>query len=440
MKDLASNRRDGVAVRPAGWWRVALPCIAYWAALMPLTYFPPRHSGNVWSRYMTIESLVERGTFAVDRSPLRAISGSPDLIKVGQRRYSDKPPVLSTLAAGVYYPLHAAGQRFAGSAESFVVVNAVLVSVVVGLTSALALAGTRVLLQYVPIRPITADALTLAFGFGSLLLSYGVTFNNHSVAAGLLTLALAIVVVEGPAVAAGVLTGLAAVIDLPAGGAMLLALGALSGWRSRGALGRFALGAVGPLVLHAALQTVVTGSPLPAELNPAVFSYEGSYWNTAAGRWVEPGPRWQFGLELLFGPQGWLTVTPILGFGVVGLIGAAVWRGGPLRPAAIAVGSVLVVLIAYYTWGVRRTDFSGQSFGARHLLAISPAVYVFGVDALGHWKSRFAWVTFAALWGVGLVFAAAGMRDPWSRIERREDMGLELVKRTALYPWSSYRR
>ncbi len=59
----------------------------------------PRHSGNVFSRYMTIESIVERGTLAIEDSPLLERSGSPDLVKFGSHLYSDKPPVLSALGA-----------------------------------------------------------------------------------------------------------------------------------------------------------------------------------------------------------------------------------------------------------------------------------------------------------------------------------------------------
>src|SRR4051794_15155445 len=111
-----------VAIRPVGRFRPLIVGLIFWAALVPLAR-RPRHSGNVWSRYMTIESLVERGTLAVDRSPLRAISGSPDLIKVGPHFYSDKPPVLPVLSAIVYVPLYLSGDSFSGSGAQFVFVN-----------------------------------------------------------------------------------------------------------------------------------------------------------------------------------------------------------------------------------------------------------------------------------------------------------------------------
>jgi hypothetical protein len=111
-----------------------------------------------------------------------------------------------------------------------------------------------------------------------------------------------------------------------------------------------------------------------------------------------------------------------------------------MRPAAIAVGATVAVLVIYYTWGVRRIDFAGQSFGTRHLLAVSPAVFAFGVIGLGRLRNRLAWGLFAAAWLVGAVFAYAGMQSPWSRVENRQDSGLLVVRRLTLYPWSSYTR
>jgi hypothetical protein len=237
----------------------------------------------------------------------------------------------------------------------------------------------------------------------------------------------------------GVLAGLAATIDLPAGGALLAVLGVWLALRSRAVPVSFIAGCAGPLAVHAVLQTLVTGSPLPAEMTPTLLNYQGSYWANA-GRWVETGPRWRFGLELLLGPQGWLTVTPVLVLGLVGIGWIASRRGDPLRASAIAVGVLVATLLVYYTWGVRRTDFAGLSFGTRHLLAVSPAVFWFAIVLVGRLHRKLVCVVLAVLLAIGAVYAVAGLRDPWSRIERRNGTGLAIVKRLTVYPWSSYNR
>lgn len=60
------------------------------------------YSSNDASRLAAIESLVERGTWAIDASPFATV----DRIKVGEHFYSDKPPILSLAGAGIYSILH----------------------------------------------------------------------------------------------------------------------------------------------------------------------------------------------------------------------------------------------------------------------------------------------------------------------------------------------
>lgn len=441
-------RGDSPIVRRVHPLRPWLLGIVYLIVLVPLT-LAPRHSGNVWSRYMTIEGVVERGTLAVDGSPLLAGSGSPDLVKFGRHLYSDKPPVLPAIGALVYEGIYLVGVRISASPSQFVVTNLILVSSIVGVASALTLVWLRQLLQVVPIRPWISDVLTLGLGFGSLLLSYGVTFNNHSVAAALVTGALAMTLLEEPGtkvrlrrVLAGAFCGLAATIDLPAGGALMAALAIWQALRIRNIPWAFVLGTIPPLAFHCLLQSLVTGTPLPAEMYPEAFNYPGSYWATNVGTWKETVPRWQFGLELLLGQQGWLTITPTLFLAPVGLILALRKPGDPLRPAACVVGGVVVVLLLYYIWGVRRTDYAGQSFGTRHLLAVTPICYLFSVVALARLRSRLASIAFAIFTAVGLVYAVSGCRDPWSRVEvhAQRDPLVWTLQCVVLYPWSSYQR
>lgn len=478
------------AIRP---WLLGLAFVAGTLPLIRLQW----NTANVWSRYMAIESLAERGSLVADRSPLLGQS-FPDVASDGKHFYTDKPPALPALGAVVYRafglsmadplqvePFAAGGPIIpprtiliastAATLEANPIVAApaaiatatgyarifsfepwvadlrradfVLTACLVALPSALAIVGLRILLAKVPIAPWGADLLALAFGFTSLLLPYAVTFNNHAPAAGLITLALALIVDEpregkhrGRRFLVGLLLGLAATIDLPAGAG---ASGIAAIWlalRQRRIPLAFLAGTLGPLFLHSALQAEVTGSPLPVEMYPKMFEYPGSYWATEAGRWKEIGPRWRFGVEFLIGPQGWLTVTPALFLGIAGLIWAAFRRGDPLRPLAWAAGSVTLMLVLYYIWGVRRTDFAGQSYGTRHLLAISPILFAFAVDTAARIPRRIGWIVLALTLVIGLGYAIEGVRDPWSRIDRRDDPLLQLLGRLTFYPYSSYPR
>jgi hypothetical protein len=450
-------------VRPVRWFRPWLLGAIYAMVLFPLTAPLSKavKSGNVLSRYLTIEALVEQETLAVERTPMitKRITRPVDMVRFGEHYYSDKPPVLAVLASPIYGAMFMAGFKFTGMPMvegrfadvpwDFVYINLAITWLTVGVASAMTLVWLRRIFQTVDVHPVVADLLTLGFGFGSQLLTYGVTFNNHSVAAALITGAMALTLLEKPGSKAwrdrfgvGLLTGFAAVIDLPAGCLMLAGLGLLLAIRARSVPFAFVAGAIGPLLLHCWLQSKVTGTPLPVEMYPEAFVYPGSFWMTPDGTFQEYGPRVFFGLELLLGPPGWLTLTPVLAFGLVGLAMALARRGDPLRPMAGVVLGSLVVLVVYYTFVVRRTDFAGQSFGTRHLLAITPTVYVFAVEALTRLRGRVAPVLFVLLMGVGIFYAYHGVKDPWARIEERElkEPTLKVAQRfLVIYPYSRTR-
>ena len=436
-----------VVKRPIGRLRAALPAVAFAIVLGVLAY-APRHSGNVWSRYMTIESIVERGTLAIGDSPLLEASGSPDLALFREHFYSDKPPVLSALGALVYLPMERSGLRMAEMGASFLLVNLALVVSLVAMPSAVALYALRRMFQAIDIHRCAADLLTIGFGFGSMLYVYGVTFNNHSPAAGLLTAAFAGVLL-GPSSGrsglvrsglVGLMAGLAATIDLPAGGTLWLALLIWIAARSRRAALAFAIGSAPPALLHCGLQTLVTGTPLPVEFYPEALAFEGSYWATEEGRFVDEQPRIWFLIELLIGPQGWLTMTPALIFAPVGLAMAMIRRRDEVGAGAIVVSAASLVLLGFYSFGVRRTDFAGASYGTRHLLAISPLVFFYAGAALERLRAG-AWrLIFAALMAIGIAYATMGMLRPWTRAERRSEVVVLLLQRFVLYPYSSYDR
>jgi len=431
-----------------------VPLYLIFGAALAACVDPPRHSGNVWSRYMTIESIVERGTLVVEDSPLLEISGTPDLVQFDGRLYSDKPPVLSALGALVYWPLNRSGIAMAGSLDGFRQANFALVLSLVILPSALAVAALRLLLQAVDIHRGLADVLALGFGFSSLLFTYGVTFTNHSAAAGLLTTAFALLVLQSMAGRLGrwstgligLLAALAATMDIPTGGTLWLGFLIWFVWKARSRTLAFLIGSAPPVLAHSVLQSLVTGSPLPAEMYPEAFEYEGSYWLSEAGRFEETVPRWRFLIELLFGPQGWFTVTPVLLLAPLGWFAALRRRRDAVRDGAVVIAASTLVLLLYYSFGVRRTDFAGQSFGTRHLLAISPLVFFYAVVALEWLRARFWRVCVFGLMLIGAVYAFEGMKKPWIRIERRvdvfpaEELPLWVLQKLVLYPHSSYER
>jgi hypothetical protein len=143
---------------------------------------------------------------------------------------------------------------------------------------------------------------------------------------------------------------------------------------------------------------------------------------------------------MLIGPQGWLTVTPVLAFGLAGLVSVLARPRDALYGAAWCVAAISAVVFVYYVWFTRRTDFAGQSFGTRHLLAISPLVYYFALVLLSRYCSKPIVAVFTTLVLLGAIYSFHGVTDPWTRIERRPELVLRMAQQLTIYRWSSYRR
>src|SRR4030095_5105204 len=83
-------------------WIGAALALGYFCICVALTQHVPR-SWNDISRVEAIESLVERGTWAIDDSPWR--DRTADKILLDGKFYSDKMPLLSWVTAGAYFIL-----------------------------------------------------------------------------------------------------------------------------------------------------------------------------------------------------------------------------------------------------------------------------------------------------------------------------------------------
>src|SRR6476646_5235558 len=146
----------------------------------------PFLSANDRSRWMTIRSLVERGTYEIDE-----IVGQPtwDTIDMVQHKgrdgqlhlYSSKPPLLATLLAGEYWLIH----EFGGATlrdYPYEIGRAMLLTV-----NILPMALMFVLLARLVEKFGTTDwgriFVICAATLGTMLNTFAVVLNNHTVAA-----------------------------------------------------------------------------------------------------------------------------------------------------------------------------------------------------------------------------------------------------------------
>jgi hypothetical protein len=270
----------------------------------------------------------------------------------------------------------------------------------------------------------------VAAAFGTYLLPFLQTLNNHTLAALSAFFALyqflRIWDEREPATwrfgVAGFFAAFTATNELPALSFTML-LGAVLLVRfPRQAIVAFAPGAAVPLLAFVAAQFAVFGKfRLAYEgFGGSDYLYEGSFWNTpldldALNKTPESYAVYLFHMTL--GHHGFWSLTPILLLSLLGAGRLLVSRGGtaarsdqrvPGMSALAAMSLVLtIVMLAFYTWNPRARNYGGSTQGLRWLFWLIP-FWLLTLPA-GVWRT-FGLVTL----GFSVLSVGYAMRNPWT--------------------------
>lgn len=379
-------------------------------------------AGNDASRWAAIESLVDYGTSSVERS---RFSSNIDRVRIGEREYSNKPPLLSLAGAAVYAGLQELfGWSLAGRGAARVLYWVTLL--LIGVPSAWLVASFYAALgRYAELGRSWRVLLTIALGAGTLVFTYSTTLNNHTVA-GALLFAACLAALDGRGLAAGVATGLAAAVDLLPG-LGLVPVFAWMAWRSGAghAFRRFLCGIACSLALACVANFATHGSVLPVKLVPGAVDLSAQAGPSAGGVVLPESPAYP--LELLFGSHGLFAVSPVLLLGAWGLVLACrrPSAGMPFGPPGdVTIWRLLACGLALQFVGhaLLAGSYGGWSYGYRYLLPIQPLL-LFCAPPLLVAGERWARALFVALLPVSLLFAALGAYHPWPPAFEQESSG-----------------
>ena len=386
--------------------RFWLVLAAAWSLYAAGTHARVFAAGNDASRWALVESLVDHGTSSIERSRFR---GTVDRVLVDGHAYSNKPPLLALAGAALYAPLRAAtGWRIADPGDGGRVIW-LLTVLLVGLPAAATVAVfDRALARRTATRAGTRAALVVALAAGTLLLSFGVTLNNH-VPAAFFLLAAALSAFDGRAGRSGLACGAAGALDLLPGFGFApffagMLAGAADGRRARWA--RFGAGLGAGAALAALANLVTHGSLLPAKMLPGAVDLSAQVGPSVAGVVLPEGPFYL--LEILFGGHGLLAVSPVLLIGAAGLARAP-WRAPFGTSAAwgwLGAGVAAQILGHALLAG----SYGGWSYGYRYLIPIQGLLLLAAPAVLG---ARPARVALVALLPASVLFAALGAWHPW---------------------------
>ncbi len=398
--------------------RWAIWVLLYAVALLALPRIRCQVVGaNDSSRYSTMIALVEQGTPYIDGVDLSR--RTMDKVRVNGRDLSTKPPVLSTIGAGIYYVLHK------GFGLTFKKNEAVVVPILVALLCTLPLLALLWmfygLIRRESIAPPAALGITAMLGLTTLCFPFGTILVNHLPS----TTALFAMFVcarelragrqDSPwyAFGAGLAGCLAVTFELTAV-FPVVALGGYLLWARRQwrYAGMVLLGAAGPAAVHLVLTWWSTGGVLPVQLRKSLWHFEGSYWNQPKSWDALDQPKWQYGLYCFFGGRGLFTLTPVLLLALPALWrglrrgGGAIARWPDGTPGRAETVAVLAGFAGLATFIILRTNnYGGGHYGMRWFLMMVPLLLALTAPLLAGIRSRFGLVGLALLVLPGLYTA-----------------------------------
>lgn len=374
-------------------------------------------STNPASRLATMDALVHDGTFVIDKSQYK---WTIDRIVADGHNYSTKPPLLSTVGAGVYWVLlHTTGLSLRDPAQRDRTVF--WLNLIVGGVPHLLLLwyGYRVLRWFAP-DPRLGSLAFASLSLGQLGLAFSTTINNHvpaaaaTVAAFYYAFGLRRGFLHGGKsfCCAGFAAGLAPTLDL---GAVFFSASIglyLLTWDVKQTLRWFVPLALIPVLVNVGLTWSVMGSPLPTYLRPELYDYPGSYWNKPRANDALDEPRMVYLFHMLLGHHGLFSMTPVVAFGVYAMVRSGIERAERALEALV-IGGPLLVMIVFYTLTTK--NYGGNTVGFRWLMPAVPISLLFVSQVRSIVRQRTVLALFLACLTVSQFHAYSGFKDPWEK-------------------------
>ena len=442
----AADRDSSTVLRTA---QILIVVIATLLHTVFLSKAKPLQSANDRSRWCTVWSLVERGTFQIDEIRQRSGWDTIDLVHVNDHFYSTKPPLLTSVVAGITWCLQRmTGWNLFDHLQTLTFLVLLLVNIVPFSAS--------LLIWIAIVNRCSSQPWTRLFGvaiaaFGTLLTPFLMTLNNHTVAAASTTFAIyALMRIlqsdddSGPGwpfALCGLSVAWTAANELPA--FLLVAIAFVLAYRCspRKTMLFFLPAAAIPLIAFVASNVIATGSLKPTYADYGTDKYRfvidgvPSYWMNPQGvdRNLD-SPLWYL-FHCTVGHHGLFSLTPIALLALFGWLGAFVMRTDstgnddasrqsvqvssfdmPLRKRVLRtllwLGLVVsTVVVAFYLTRTQNYNYGGVSCGLRWALWLTPLWLVGTLPVLDLCaKSRTAR-------GVAVVLGLVSMYSAWQPID-----------------------
>ncbi|HSG69917.1 MAG TPA: hypothetical protein VLA12_05850, partial [Planctomycetaceae bacterium] len=386
----------------------------------------PLQSANDRSRWCTVYSLVELGTWQIDEIDATPGWSTIDKVRHNDHFYSSKPALMQSMVAGVYWCVkQVTGWNLKDETEETTRVILLIVNLIPVVIAWLVMNG--MLVRYAKGK-YTKRILLIAFIFATPITTFLVTLNNHTAAACAIVFALSPalrILIDGRTevryyLAAGFFAALTFTFELPALSFVGL-LGLLLLKHNPGRTLKFFLpAALIPLVAAVATTYWQTGGWKPFYAyygtEKYVYTFEGipSYWSDPKSLDKAPDSFPVYFLHCTFGHHGIFSLTPLFLLMIPGWL-APKWSGPKFRWVVWMTALLTVVVLGFYLSRTENYNYGGNTSTLRWLMWLIP-LWTLGLipllDRFG--ETRWLHVVAGLFLAVGCFSTYWPIENPWT--------------------------
>ena len=429
MTDHSTNLPSDPVTEARAVRRFAMLLIIVVASAMSFTQIvqsTPLQSANDRSRWETVWSLVERGTFQIDEIDAAPGWGTIDKVRHEDHFYSSKPPLQSTLVAGVYWCV----KRLTGwnLTDNTAEVSRLILLIVNLLPQVLSLIVIAMLVERYARRDFGKLFVLVVASWATLLGPFTSSLNNHSPAAICVVLALyplLRVITDGERqnrffALTGFFAAATFTLELPAAllvvvfGALLLKVD------PKRTLTVFVPAALIPIIAFVALNCVVTGTLSPFYSSYGsdkyIYEHEGipSYWSHPQGLDRNLDSPLMYFVHCTIGHHGLLSLTPVWLPTLVGWLGWRRWPECRQRTLLLVGAGLTAAVLGFYLTRFQNYNYGGNSIALRWMLWLSPLWLIAMIPVFDAWGSRRGFQIFSScLLVMSVVSASLPGSNPW---------------------------
>lgn len=371
-------------------------------------------SANDAARADTIESLVERGTMAIDDSTW---SATIDKVYYHGHFYAAKTILPSLTSVIPYFFIN----KIFGLELKDGLAYYLTTLISVGLICSFISVFFYRIAVFLNVNKFDAAIFSLVVPFATPFLAYSVVLSNHSTAATFVLGGIYFIMKNKlkpdnkNLMYAGFLFGLAGTFDLFASVAVV-AFTIYTVIKEKNRAVYFIAAAVLPYLVYAALLYCTFNEILPEYFhfpkNDEFYHYPGSYWNNPQGIDALKEPKEIYAFNVLFGETGLFSITPLLLLSVIMLVTYIKQKERFWHETLV----ILVMFILFSALFIAATStYSGEAFGQRFFVFLIPAISICLPLFEYHKKDTVTTILFIILVGGSLITATIGALEPWAR-------------------------